>query len=123
MAQFLGFAPTFVPHLLPIRRGIVATSYLRGIEAGAARAKLESAYASAPLVNVLPEGVVPNLRRMQETDCVEINAFADTATGATIVVCALDNLGKGAAGQAVQNANLALGLEETAGLLIWILSA
>ena len=89
----------------------------------AARAKLASAYASAPLVNVLPEGAVPNLRRMQETDCVEINAFADTATDATIVVCALDNLGKGAAWQAVQNANLALGLEETAGLRIGILSA
>ena len=82
-----------------------------------------SAYAAAPLVSVLPEGAVPNLRRMQETDCVEINVFADTATDATIVVCALDNLGKGAAGQAVQNANLALGLDETAGLRIGILSA
>ncbi len=123
MAQFLGFTPTFVPHLLPIRRGIVATSYLRGIDAATARTKLESAYASAPLVSVLPEGAVPNLRRMQKTDCVEINAFADTATGATIVVCALDNLGKGAAGQAVQNANLALGLDQTAGLRIGILSA
>lgn len=123
MAQFLGFAPTFVPHLLPIRRGIVATSYLRGIGAGDAHAKLAAAYASAPLVSVLDEGVVPDLRRTQETDCVEINAFADSITGATVVVCALDNLGKGAAGQAVQNANLALGLEETAGLRIGALSA
>ncbi len=123
MAQFLGFAPTFVPHLLPIRRGIVATAYVRGIDAGAAREKLAAAYAAAPLVSVLDEGVVPDLRRMQETDCVEINAFSDSLTGATIVVCALDNLGKGAAGQAVQNANLALGLEETAGLRIGALSA
>ncbi len=123
MAQFLGFAPTFVPHLLPIRRGIVSTSYLRGIGAEAARAKLTSAYASAPLVSVLPEGAVPDLRRTRETDCVEINAFADTLTGATIVVCALDNLGKGAAGQAVQNANLALGFDQTAGLRIGALSA
>ncbi|MGA9762490.1 MAG: N-acetyl-gamma-glutamyl-phosphate reductase [Gaiellaceae bacterium] len=123
MAQFLGFTPTFVPHLLPIRRGIVATSYLRGIDVATARARFEDAYTAAPLVNVLPEGVVPNLRRMQETDCVEINVFADSATDATIVICALDNLGKGAAGQAVQNANLALGLEETAGLRIGILSA
>ncbi len=123
MAQFLGFTPTFVPHLLPLRRGIVTTSYLRGIDAEAARAKLVTAYASAPLVTVLPEGAVPNLRRTQQTDCVEINAFADSATDATIVVCALDNLGKGAAGQAVQNANLALELDETAGLRIGTLSA
>ena len=123
MAQFLGFAPTFVPHLLPIRRGIVMTSYLRGLGAEAAREKLKSAYASAPLVAVLDEGVVPDLRRTQETDCVEINAFADIVTGATIVVCALDNLGKGAAGQAVQNANLALGIDQTAGLRIGALSA
>jgi len=123
MAQFLGFTPTFVPHLLPIRRGIVTTSYLRGIDAAVARTKLESAYTSASLVSVLPEGAVPNLRRMQETDCVELNVFADTATNATIIVCALDNLGKGAAGQAVQNANLALGLEETAGLRIGVLGA
>ena len=53
---------------------------------------------------------------MQGTDAAEVALFADRATGRAIVICALDNLGKGAAGQAVQNANLALGLDETAGL-------
>jgi len=53
---------------------------------------------------------------VQATDAAEIGVFEDTATGTTIVICALDNLGKGAAGQAVQNANLVLGLDETVGL-------
>ena len=58
----------------------------------------------------------PELARVQGTDAAEIALFEDRATGRAIVICALDNLGKGAAGQAVQNANLALGLPETAGL-------
>ena len=67
-------------------------------------------------MRVLPEGVAPELARVQHTDAAEIGIFEDRATEHAIVVCALDNLGKGAAGQAVQNANLALGLDETAGL-------
>jgi N-acetyl-gamma-glutamyl-phosphate reductase len=67
-------------------------------------------------VRVLPEGVLPELSRVQHTDRAEIALFEDGGTGLAIVACALDNLGKGAAGQAVQNANIALGLDETAGL-------
>ena len=67
-------------------------------------------------MRVLPEGVDPELARVQHTDAAEIALYEDRATGRAIVVCALDNLGKGAAGQAVQNANLALGLDETLGL-------
>ena len=67
-------------------------------------------------MRVLPEGVAPELARVQHTDGAEIGVFEDRATGRAIVVCAIDNLGKGAAGQAIQNANLALGLDETAGL-------
>jgi N-acetyl-gamma-glutamyl-phosphate reductase len=67
-------------------------------------------------VRVLPEGVAPELSRVQSTDCAEIALFEDRATDHAIVVCALDNLGKGAAGQAVQNANVVLGLDETLGL-------
>jgi N-acetyl-gamma-glutamyl-phosphate reductase len=67
-------------------------------------------------VRVLPEGATPELARVQHTDGAEIALFEDRATGRAIAVCAIDNLGKGAAGQAVQNANLALGLEETLGL-------
>jgi N-acetyl-gamma-glutamyl-phosphate reductase len=116
IAQLLGFAPTFVPHLLPIRRGLLCTCYLRGIDARSARAKLETAYAASPVVSVLPEGAVPDIGRVQKTDAAELGVFEDTVTGATIVISAEDNLGKGAAGQAVQNANLALGLVESEGL-------
>jgi N-acetyl-gamma-glutamyl-phosphate reductase len=114
IAQALGFPVCFVPHLLPIRRGLLVTCYAE--TDGDARAALEEAYAGAAAVRVLPEGVAPELARVQGTDAAEVALFDDHATGRTIVVCALDNLGKGAAGQAVQNANLALGLEETAGL-------
>jgi len=114
IAQQLGFPVCFAPHLLPVRRGLLATCYVR--TDADARALLEEGYADSPVVRVLPEGVVPELARVQGTDAAEIGVFADAATGSTIVVCALDNLGKGAAGQAVQNANRALGLAETDGL-------
>jgi N-acetyl-gamma-glutamyl-phosphate reductase len=114
IAQQLGFAVCFVPHLLPVRRGLLATCYVH--TDADVRALLEDAYAGSDVVRVLPEGTTPELARVQGTDAAEIGVFADAATGTTIVVCALDNLGKGAAGQAVQNANLALGLHETAGL-------
>jgi len=114
IAQVLGLPVCFVPHLLPVRRGLLATCYAEVQDD--ARELLEAAYASSPVVRVLPEGVAPGLARVQHTDEAEIGIFEDRATGRTVVVCALDNLGKGAAGQALQNANLALGLEEPAGL-------
>jgi N-acetyl-gamma-glutamyl-phosphate reductase len=114
IAQQLGFAVCFVPHLLPVRRGLLATCYVH--TDADVRALLEDAYADSNVVRVLPEGTAPELARVQGTDAAEIGVFEDAATGTTVVVCALDNLGKGAAGQAVQNANLALGLDETAGL-------
>jgi N-acetyl-gamma-glutamyl-phosphate reductase len=114
IAQALGFPVCFVPHLLPVRRGLLATCYATA--EGDPRALLEEAYAESGVVRVLPEGVVPELARVQHSDCAEIGVFADYATGRAVIACALDNLGKGAAGQAVQNANLALGLDETAGL-------
>jgi N-acetyl-gamma-glutamyl-phosphate reductase len=114
IAQQLGFAVCFVPHLLPVRRGLLATCYVQ--TDADVRARLEETYAGSSVVRVLPESVVPELARVQGSDCAELGVFTDGATGTAILVCALDNLGKGAAGQAVQNANLALGLEETAGL-------
>src|SRR5436190_3929487 len=117
IAQALGFPVCFVPHLLPIRRGLLATCYVRPTgEPADLRGLLEDAYAASELVRVLPEGVTPELARVQHTDDAELALFEDAATGQAVVVCALDNLGKGAAGQALQNANLALGLEETLGL-------
>ena len=112
--QALGFPVCFVPHLLPVRRGLIATCYVR--PAAGLRDALEAAYAATPAVTVLPDGIAPELSRVQGTDAAELGVFTDRATGTGIVVCALDNLGKGAAGQAVQNANLVLGLPETAGL-------
>jgi N-acetyl-gamma-glutamyl-phosphate reductase len=114
IAQALGFPVCFVPHLLPIKRGLLVTCYVQ--PQGDVRAALEDAYAGSAVVRVLPEGVVPELARVQHTDGAEIAVFEDRATEHVVVVCALDNLGKGAAGQALQNANLALGLDETAGL-------
>jgi N-acetyl-gamma-glutamyl-phosphate reductase len=118
IAQAIGFPVCFVPHLLPIRRGLLATCYVTGNESGTdeLRPLLEAAYADSAVVRVLPEGVAPELARVQHTDEAELALFEDRATGRAVVVCALDNLGKGAAGQAIQNANLALGLDETAGL-------
>ena len=116
IAQALGFDVCFVPHLLPIRRGIVATCYVMPRQGADLRGLLEAAYADAPAVDVLPEGVTPELSRVQHTDATEIGLFADRATDRAIVISAIDNLGKGAAGSAVQNANLALGIEPTAGL-------
>jgi N-acetyl-gamma-glutamyl-phosphate reductase len=112
--QLLGFPVCFVPHLLPVRRGLLATCYVRAT--GDLRPRLEAAYSGSSVVSVLPEGSVPDLARVQGTDAAEVALFEDRATGRSIVICALDNLGKGAAGQAVQNANLVLGLAETAGL-------
>jgi N-acetyl-gamma-glutamyl-phosphate reductase len=114
IAQQLGFPVCFVPHLLPVRRGLLATCYVQtDVDV---RALLDEAYGDSPVVRVLPAEVTPELSRVQGTDAAELGVFADRATGTAIVICALDNLGKGAAGQAVQNANLALGLDETAGL-------
>jgi N-acetyl-gamma-glutamyl-phosphate reductase len=115
IAQTLGFPVCFVPHLLPIRRGLLVTCYAQATETGL-RDRLEAAYEGAPAVRVLPEDVAPELGRVQGTDAAEVSVHEDRATGSAIVVCALDNLGKGAAGQAVQNANLALGLDEALGL-------
>ena len=115
IAQAVGFPVCFVPHLLPVRRGLLVTCYVR--PAGRdLRALLEEAYASSAVVRVLPENVAPELARVQHTDAAEIALYEDRATGLAVVVCALDNLGKGAAGQALQNANIALGLDETVGL-------
>src|SRR6266542_6242115 len=105
LAQALGFPVCFVPHLLPIRRGLLVTCYAHATDDDL-RARLEAAYATTPAVRLLDDGVAPELSRVQGTDAAEVALFEDRATGRAIVVCALDNLGKGAAGQAVQNANL-----------------
>jgi N-acetyl-gamma-glutamyl-phosphate reductase len=115
IAQLLGFPVSFTPHLLPVRRGLIVTCNVRSTGPDL-RALLDAAYAGSPVVTVLPEGIAPELSRVQHTDRAEIGIFNDGFTDRTIVICAEDNLGKGAAGQAIQNVNRALGLEETVGL-------
>ncbi len=115
IAQLLGFPVSFTPHLLPVRRGLLATCNVRSTGPDL-RELLEEHYAANPVVTVLPEGVAPELARVQHTDGAEIGVFADRHTDRTMVICAIDNLGKGAAGQAVQNVNALFGLAETAGL-------
>ena len=115
IAQLLGFPVSLTPHLLPLRRGLIATCNVRSTGADL-RAMLEATYRDSAVVTVLPEGTAPELARVQHTDRAEIGVFSDRFTDRTIVICAEDNLGKGAAGQAIQNVNRALGLEDSAGL-------
>ena len=115
IASALGFPVSFTPHLLPVRRGLLATCNVRSTGPDL-RELLEGHYAASHVIRVLPEGVAPELAHVQHTDAAEIGVFEDRHTDRTIVICALDNLGKGAAGQAIQNVNLLYGLEETSGL-------
>jgi N-acetyl-gamma-glutamyl-phosphate reductase len=106
---------TFTPHLAPMNRGILATVYVRG-EAAAIHAALAARYAGEPFVHVLPLGGVPQTRHVRGSNYVHLGVVADRRPGRAIVFSALDNLMKGASGQAMQNANLMLGLPETQGL-------
>ncbi len=108
---------TFTPHLLPQNRGILATIHVRG-EASAIHEALNSRYANEPFLYVLPFGEVPATRHVRGSNLCHIGVVADRRPGRTIVFSVLDNLMKGASGQAVQNANLLLGLDETAGLMM-----
>ncbi len=110
---------TFVPHLLPINRGILATCYGR-LAPGATKEKIWEAYHARYdrefFVRLLPEGQAANVKHVWYTNYCDVSLFTDARTGTFIAVSAIDNMGKGAAGQAVQNMNLSFGLEETAGL-------
>ena len=107
----------FTPHLVPMQRGILSTCYApaaSGVHADDIAAALRAAYGDGPFVDVIAEP--PNTRWIVGTNRALVNAYLDERTRSVIVVVAIDNLLKGAAGQAVQCANLMLGLEETAGL-------
>jgi N-acetyl-gamma-glutamyl-phosphate reductase len=110
---------TMTPVLAPMPRGILATVALRpapGHVAAEAREVLATAYAGEPFVHVLPEGQQPRTSATSGSNAAHLQAVADQDSGRIVVTCAIDNLGKGAAGQALQNANIMLGLPETAGL-------
>ncbi len=116
-----GFTPSilFVPHLVPAVRGVVTTSYAplaSGVTTEALTSCLADAYAGRPFVRVMPAGEMVDSKRTRGSNVVELQAVADPRTGTAVVVGALDNLVKGAAGQAIQNLNLILGLDEATAL-------
>lgn len=110
---------TFVPHLLPINRGILATCYAKltpGVTLEVIRETYEKRYGSEFFIRLLPNGQTANVKNVRYTNFCDISLFTDLRTGMFVAVSAIDNMVKGAAGQAVQNMNLAFGMEETAGL-------
>jgi N-acetyl-gamma-glutamyl-phosphate reductase len=107
----------FTPHLLPANRGILATVYVQG-DAGEIYDALSDAYEDEPFVHVLPEGEHPSTRHVRGSNFVHIGVVRDRVDGRAIVIAALDNLTKGSSGQALQNANLMLNIEETTGLML-----
>lgn len=105
----------FTPHLIPANRGILASCYLRG-DAGAVHAALAEAYAGEAFIQVLPLGEHPSTRDIRGANFCHIGVVSNRTAGRLTVFAALDNLAKGSSGQALQNANLMLGHDETLGL-------
>src|SRR5262252_6819508 len=110
---------TFTPHLVPMNRGILSTIYVRGIGGKSPQdlhGILSQTYRDEPFVHVLPFGEMPQTRHVRGSNMTFIGIAADRIKGRAIVGAALDNLVKGASGQALQNMNLLLGFPETMGL-------
>jgi N-acetyl-gamma-glutamyl-phosphate reductase len=114
MEMALGATVLFTPHLVPMTRGILATCYASAAGPCDPLDALASAYASEPFVHVVPEP--PATKWVSGSNGVQLTARYDQRTGRIVALAAIDNLGKGAAGQMIQCANLMLGVEETAGL-------
>jgi N-acetyl-gamma-glutamyl-phosphate reductase len=109
----------FTPHLMPMNRGILSTIYIRlgaGTTSGDLRAVLEDAYRGEPFVQVLPDGSLPATRHVRATNLCLIGLSRDRVANRAILVSALDNLVKGASGQAIQDMNAMLGIPETTAL-------
>lgn len=117
--QALGQRVTFVPHLVPLDRGLLSSMYARlvpGTTAEAVGAAFEAAYAAAPFVR-LGGANLPEIKYVAHTNFCDLGWKVDEANSRVFVASAIDNLVKGAAGQAIQNCNLMFGLDERAGLL------
>ncbi len=110
---------SFTPHLVPMNRGILTTIYVR-FTREMNTAQLHGLYTEffshEPFVRLLPVGQFPNVRNVRGSNFCDIGVYADPRTGGAVVVSAIDNLVKGASGQAVQNMNLMMGFDETEGL-------
>jgi N-acetyl-gamma-glutamyl-phosphate reductase len=110
---------SFTPHLVPMNRGILTTIYAKlasPLDTAALHGRYREFYTNEPFVRVLPPGQFPNVRNVRGSNFCDIGLYADQRTGRAVIVTAIDNLVKGASGQAVQNMNILMGFEETAGL-------
>ncbi len=121
LSKLAGSAVTlsFTPHLVPMNRGILTTAYGKlssQIDTEQLHALYQEFYRNEPFVRVLPVGRFPNVRNVRGSNFCDVGVYADPRTGGAVIVSAIDNLVKGASGQAVQNMNLMTGFEETAGL-------
>ncbi|WP_300670277.1 N-acetyl-gamma-glutamyl-phosphate reductase [Desulfoluna sp.] len=110
---------TFIPHLLPMTRGMLSTIYCTLVDGKTeedARKALEAAYSERPFVRLREKGKMPDILHVQHTNFCDIGLSSDPRNGRLVVVSAIDNLVKGASGQAIQNMNIMAGLDERAGL-------
>lgn len=110
---------SFTPHLIPMNRGILTTAYAdlqKHLDSNALHALYQEFYRNEPFVRLLPLGQFPNVRNVRGSNFCDLGVAVDPRTNRAVVVTAIDNLVKGAAGQAIQNMNLMTGLDETAGL-------
>lgn len=111
---------SFTPHLLNVVRGMQCTSYVKmapGVTVDKLRAHLIETYSGEPFVKILDKGVVPHTRHVRGSNFCLINVFEDRLSGRAVVISVIDNLVKGASGQALQNLNLMLGFPETTALM------
>ena len=112
----------FAPHLVPMSRGLLATVYLRAVDGLGVEDAVDvyrARYAGEPFVTVHPAGRMPSTHEVCGSNRAHIGLAVDQASGTLVVACAIDNLVKGSGGQAIQCANVVLGLDETAGLTAW----
>jgi N-acetyl-gamma-glutamyl-phosphate reductase len=114
-------AVNFTPHLVPLDRGILSTVYARLITKAGTEEMIEAyreTYAGEPFVRVLDDGSFPNVKHVRGTNFCEVGMRVNKRTSTLIIVSAIDNLVKGASGQAVQNMNIMMGFDETAALMV-----
>ena len=114
-----GLPFAFSPHLVPMNRGILSTCYFRAagkVDEAGLRERLARRYEGSPFVTVMPRGTLPQVQTVVHTNRCEIGLYFDPESRLTTTVSSIDNLVKGAAGQAIQNLNLRFGFEESAGL-------
>jgi len=111
---------SFTPHIVPMNRGELETIYVKlsdGQTAADVRQALKNAYDNEAFVHILDEGIAPATRMVRGSNNCVINVFEDRISGRAVIIAAIDNLVKGSSGQAIQNMNLMLELDETAGLM------